>query len=362
MTSASTDAGLLSGERIIAAIKASAVDYVLSVPDITTSSGLLAPIARDTDLRLIRVCKEDECIGIASGLSYCDKRALILIQHTGFLDSINAIRGIAVEYKQPICMMVGLLQHEPERAPRDSSRYGVRIMEPILDDMGITHHLISVDADVAKIQPAIAESVWRIGAGRLPDRAEPGMMKRDECFRVLARHITDEAVVATYSSAVDWVGIAPRVLNYTSIGAMGLDSSHGLGLALGRPDKRVVVLQGDGSLLMNLGCLVTIAAVAPKNLVHLVAQNETYEANGGHPIPSPKVDFAGLARAAGYAAVYDFAELDVFAQQVAHLLEQDGPVFATLHIEPSKPLTYDYPSLYDPAKRKAFKAAWQAKD
>ncbi|MGB6893010.1 MAG: thiamine pyrophosphate-binding protein [Xanthobacteraceae bacterium] len=158
MTSAGTDAGLLSGERIIAAIKASAVDYVLSVPDITTSSGLLAPIARDTDLRLIRVCKEDECIGIASGLSYCDKRALILIQHTGFLDSINAIRGIAVEYKQPICMMVGLLQHEPERAPRDSSRYGVRIMEPILDDMGITHHLVSVDADVAKIQPAIAKA------------------------------------------------------------------------------------------------------------------------------------------------------------------------------------------------------------
>jgi sulfopyruvate decarboxylase subunit alpha len=149
---------LLSGERIIAAIKASAIEYVLSVPDITTSSGLLAPIARDTDLRLIRVCKEDECIGIASGLSYAEKRALILIQHTGFLDSVNAIRGIAVEYKQPICMMVGLLQHEPEREPRASSRYGVRIMEPILDDMGISHHLISVDADVAKIQPAIEKA------------------------------------------------------------------------------------------------------------------------------------------------------------------------------------------------------------
>ena len=117
------------------------------------------------------------------------------------------------------------------------------------------------------------------------------MMKRDECFRILARHISDEAVVATYSSAVDWVEIAPRPLNYLSIGAMGLDSSHGLGLALGRPDKRVVVLQGDGSLLMNLGSLVTIAAVAPKNLVHLVAQNDTYEANGSQPIPNPKAGF-----------------------------------------------------------------------
>jgi len=185
-------------------------------------------------------------------------------------------------------------------------------------------------------------------------------MKRDACFAVLARHIGDAAVVATYSSAVDWVAVAPRTLNYTSIGAMGLDSSHGLGLALGRPDRRVVVLQGDGSLLMNLGSLVTIAAVAPKNLVHFVAYNGTYEANGGHPIPGPKVDFAALARSAGYAVVYEFAELDAFAQQVAHVLEQNGPVFATLRVEPSTPLTYDYPSLYDPEKRKAFKAAWRA--
>jgi len=147
--------GKLSGGRIIAAIKASGIEYVLSVPDIVTSAGLLAPIAQDKALRLIRVCKEDECVGIASGLSYCDKRALILIQYTGFLDSLNAIRGVAVEYKQPICMMVGLLAHDPEKAPRASPKYGVRILEPIMDDMGIAHHLINEDAHISKIQPAI---------------------------------------------------------------------------------------------------------------------------------------------------------------------------------------------------------------
>jgi sulfopyruvate decarboxylase subunit alpha len=145
----------LKGSGILAAIKASGVEFILSVPDIVTSGGLLRPIARDPQLKLIRVCKEDECIGIASGLSYCDKRALILIQHTGFLDSINAIRGVAVEYVQPICMMIGLLQHDPYKAPRESPRYGVRIVEPILDAMGIPHHLINEDADVAKIKPAI---------------------------------------------------------------------------------------------------------------------------------------------------------------------------------------------------------------
>ena len=148
----------LKGSSIIAAIKASGVEFILSVPDIVTSGGLLRPISRDPAFKLIRVCKEDECIGIAYGLSYCDKRALTLIQYTGFLDSINAIRGVAVEYAQPICMMIGLLQHDPYKAPRESPRYGVRIVEPILDDMGIPHHLISLDADVAKIQPAIEDA------------------------------------------------------------------------------------------------------------------------------------------------------------------------------------------------------------
>ena len=155
------DDGSLKGDRIIAAIKASGVEFILSVPDIVTSGGLLRPIARDPHFRLIRVCKEDECIGIASGLHYCDKRALSLIQYTGFLDSINAIRGVAVEYAQPICMMIGLLGHDPHKVPRDSPRYGVRIIEPILDAMGITHHLINEDADVAKIAPAIEHAYAR---------------------------------------------------------------------------------------------------------------------------------------------------------------------------------------------------------
>src|ERR1700721_1728233 len=147
----------LSGSGIIAAIKASGIKFILSVPDITTSSGLLAPIARDPDFKLVRVCKEDECIGIGTGLAFSGKRSLTLIQHTGFLDSINAIRGVAVEYNQPICMMIGLLQHDPDRTPRESSRYGVRIVEPILEDMGIAHHLVSLDADIPKTKPETAK-------------------------------------------------------------------------------------------------------------------------------------------------------------------------------------------------------------
>src|SRR5947208_8405142 len=145
----------LHGSQIIAALKQAKVEFILALPDIWTSAGLLRPIAEDPAFRLIRVCKEDECVGIASGLHYYDKRALILIQYTGFLDSINAIRAVAIEYKQPICMMVGLLGHEAGKLPAQSGRYGVRIIEPICDAMGIEHLLVSEDADIAKIAPAI---------------------------------------------------------------------------------------------------------------------------------------------------------------------------------------------------------------
>jgi sulfopyruvate decarboxylase subunit alpha len=145
----------LKGSNVIAAIKQSGVEFVLAVPDIHTSKGLLFPIADDPDLRLIRVCKEDECVGIASGLHYTGRRALMLVQYTGFYDSINAIRGVAVEYSLPVCMMVGLLEKEPGVPPLQSKRYGVRIVEPILDAMEIAYHEIEEDADVGKIRPAI---------------------------------------------------------------------------------------------------------------------------------------------------------------------------------------------------------------
>jgi phosphonopyruvate decarboxylase len=188
------------------------------------------------------------------------------------------------------------------------------------------------------------------------------MMRRTDCLRALARHVTDaDIVLPVYSTAFDWIDIRPHPLNYLSHGAMGLASSHALGLALGRPDKRVIVLDGDGSLLMNLGSLVTIGAAAPPNLFHFVCENGTYEANGGHPIPGrDKVDFAGLARASGYRVVYDFSDLGVFEQQIGAVLSETGPVFADLKISAGGPQERDYSRLHGPHVRKAFRDALAA--
>ncbi|MDH3634914.1 MAG: decarboxylase [Gammaproteobacteria bacterium] len=140
-----------SGAAIIDALKRAGIKFVVSVPDIVTSEGLLWPLASDPDLELLRVCKEDEGVSICGAMSYSGTRALLLMQQTGLMDSLNAIRAIGMDYQLPICMMVGLQGKEPELKPDASAAYGVRIVEPVLQAMDIPFRLIEAPADVAHI-------------------------------------------------------------------------------------------------------------------------------------------------------------------------------------------------------------------
>ena len=161
-----SDMACIDGVQILDQVAAAGIEFIVSVPDITTSTGLLWPIVTDKRFRLVRVCKEDEGVSICAALSYCDKRALLLIQYTGLLDSINALRATGCDYRLPVCMMVGLLEKEPGVPPTKSAKFGVRIVEPILDAMGIPHDLFELPGDAPRIAPAIAKSYkdsWPLG-------------------------------------------------------------------------------------------------------------------------------------------------------------------------------------------------------
>jgi sulfopyruvate decarboxylase subunit beta len=170
------------------------------------------------------------------------------------------------------------------------------------------------------------------------------MMKRDECLKILNKHRGDNTiVVGVYNAGFDWRRISQDPLNYYTIGAMGQGSSHALGIALAMPNHKVIVLDGDGSLLMNLGSLVTIAAMAPPNYYHFVSENGGYEANGSHPIPGQgKVSFAGHARAAGYPHTFEFDALDKFEKEIGKIMALTGPVFTTLKVVPGEKSPHDF--------------------
>lgn len=138
--------------------KRAGIDFVVALPDRVTSHYLLKGLIADPEFRVVQVCKEDEGISICSGLYAAGKKSVFMMQYTGFLDSINAIRGVGVEGRFPVCMVVGLLGKEPDVAPRKSDKFGVKIIEPILDVMGIEHYLIERDADTAQIAPVIEKT------------------------------------------------------------------------------------------------------------------------------------------------------------------------------------------------------------
>lgn len=157
-------------------------------------------------------------------------------------------------------------------------------------------------------------------------------MKPEDVLQVVAAARGDAICVPTMTTSPAWRTIAPDDLSVGCVGFMGGASSMGLGLALARPDRRVIVLDGDGSLLMQLGSLATNAGAAPRNFVHLLFKNGVYHTSGAQGIPGGiSVDFVLMAKGAGYRQALSIDTLDEFKRRLPELLKAEGPVFAELH-------------------------------
>jgi len=116
------------------------------------------------------------------------------------------------------------------------------------------------------------------------------------------------------------------------IGSMGLASSIGLGIALARPDRRVVVLDGDGNVLMNLGTLATIATTAPSNLLHVCFDNSAHASTGAQPTISDRVALEEIARVAGYRWAGRVESPEALDAALPGFLARQGPAFLLVRI------------------------------
>jgi phosphonopyruvate decarboxylase len=150
-----------------------------------------------------------------------------------------------------------------------------------------------------------------------------------------------DIVITTMAASRAWMEEGNAPLDFTFVpSCMGHATSVGLGLALAQPQRRVVVCNGDGSMLMNLGSLVSITAAGAQNVVVIVLDNGVYEVTGAQPTPGSAagralggaVDFAAIARAAGFPAVYRFQDEASWREHGAAALGAPGPVFIWLDI------------------------------
>ena len=160
------------------------------------------------------------------------------------------------------------------------------------------------------------------------------MIRLDAIRGLLALLKRDPVLANLGTNTYDLFAAGDRPESFYMWGAMGSVSSVGLGLALARPDLRVIVLDGDGSLLMNLGSLTTISALRPMNLVHIVFDNRMYETTGGQATHTRRgVNLANVARGAGIEQVREVSDLPAFLDAAREALSGPGPWFIVATVE-----------------------------
>ena len=162
------------------------------------------------------------------------------------------------------------------------------------------------------------------------------MFEAKDMFEIFQRYRDNAIVIPTGTAGRHWRDISANQKRDAQLGgAMGQTTSLALGLALAQPETKVVLFDSEGSLLMNLGILATIAGKQPKNFYHFLMDNEVYATTGGQPVPaSKKVNYAGMAKATGYPSTHSFDDLEEFAGNVEGILNKPGPAFVAMKIVP----------------------------
>lgn len=162
------------------------------------------------------------------------------------------------------------------------------------------------------------------------------MLTQQQFLEPLAKRRTDQIVVSTMSLVRAWGRLSKHELDLAfADSAMGHAQSLALGIALAQPQRRVLCLNGDGSMLMSLGSLVTIAQCRARNLVVFVAQNNTYEVTGNQNIPGAgAVNWYEVALGCGFPHAFNFVEPDAYKAQLDRVLHLQGPVLVAVQLEP----------------------------
>jgi sulfopyruvate decarboxylase subunit beta len=163
------------------------------------------------------------------------------------------------------------------------------------------------------------------------------MLEAAEVFKVFQKHRGDAIVIPTGTSGRQWADFTNNEKRDLTLGgAMGQTTAAALGVALSLPSEKVVLFDAEGALLMNLGILATVAGMQPQNFYHFLLDNECYATTGGQPVPNAQqINYAGMAKEAGYAAAYRFDNLEDFERDVGKILNEKGPVFIAIKVIPA---------------------------
>jgi phosphonopyruvate decarboxylase len=315
----------------------------------------------DPELDYLSATSEGEAVAIAAGLTTAGKPAFALMQNSGLGNAVNPITSMLYIYQMPVVLLVS---HRGEPGIPDEPQHelmgqiteqlaelcGLRTLvldpdrfEPTLQaaqrDGGPTAFICRKDAlEGGPKAPKLTLQVRSVG--RMPDNQgtfTPSLLREQALSAVLPLLNKPVSKGGLIPAVVSTTGKLSRELyelddrehdkhnRFYMVGSMGCAAGFGLGVARAQPERPVIVLDGDGALLMKLGSLATTGALAPRNYHHVVFDNGAHESTGGQPTPSPAVDFALAALACGYRHAETVSDADALHAALQRQLTLEGP-------------------------------------
>ncbi len=327
---------MIEASQFIDPAKSLGFDFWAGVPCSFLTPLINCAIA-DPDLTYISSANEGDAVAVASGAALAGHRTVAIMQNSGLGNAVSPLTSLNQVFRIPVLLIV-TLRGEPGLADEPQHRLMGEITTGLLELMGIEWCWFpDNEADVENaLSMAVAQMdktgrpfamVMKKGAVaacvlepgpelvqrktvETPARqhAVPQCPARSDVLRELvARTQQSETILiaSTGFSGRELYAIEDRANHLYMVGSMGCASSLGLGLALLRPDKKIIVIDGDGAALMRLGNMATIGAYAGDNYYHLLLDNSMHESTGGQATVSTAVSFPAIASACGYRSVFD---------------------------------------------------------
>jgi phosphonopyruvate decarboxylase len=324
----------------------------------------------DPGLDYVSATSEGEAVAIAAGLTTAGRPAFALMQNSGLGNAVNPITSMLYIYRMPVVLLVS---HRGEPGKPDEPQHELmgQITEQLARLCGLRTHVLEperFDAAVAAAQhdgvpvaficrkdaleggpkaPPIAIEVRTGPRAPANSGSFAPVLRREQALETILPLLNRGllAGAADAPAVVCTTGKLSRELyelddrdaskrnRFYMVGSMGCAAGFGLGVARARPERPVIVLDGDGALLMKLGSLATAGSLAPGNFHHVVFDNGAHDSTGGQPTPSPAVDFALAALACGYRHAQTVSEPAQIAAALERQLELPGPTLLRVVIK-----------------------------
>lgn len=344
---------MIAPDQFFNAMKQQGIGLFAGVPDSLLSSLCACIDDHSQPGEHIITANEGNAIALAAGFHLSSGQyAAVYMQNSGLGNTINPLTSLTDPevYRIPMLLIIGWRGEPGVKDEPQHIKQG-RITPGQLELLEIPYQILDADSDGLEVLEQAMETLRETGApvallvrkdafAKYKTSRKPTLqssMKREEALRCLLALTGNDLIVSTTGKTSREV-FELRVernepqRDFLTVGAMGHTASIALGVALGNPQKRVICVDGDGSVLMHLGALPIIGSQQPKNLFHVLLNNAAHESVGGQPTVADQVDFAAISQASGYQGYAKASNEDELKQAWQQLSQQQGPVLLEICI------------------------------